>query len=329
MMTSLTIIIPTAGRATLACTVRSVLSQLGPEDELIVAVDTHGGAPAIECVPGVRYIEHDAGGHDYGHSQINAAMVVARGAYILVNDDDDIYTPGALDAVRQSIARQSTPRPLLFRHQGYNGLIYWLKEGWVCEGAIGGHSLVAPNDRMRLGQWTQRYAGDFDAIVGTLRHYDGAADWERPIIAYARPPYGWKTVGTDADVEALRQLRNAGREWLRDTREISEREQRSWWLTRDAARLRACLITNDAGDVIGAGVLSLRADRWWITVLVAPERRGRGVGTFIYRLLACAPPGPVWAEIRKDNTASVRAATAAGYQLIERSNGLVLMRGAL
>lgn len=326
---SLSIIIPTAGRATLTRAVQSVLSQSGPDDELIVAIDTHGGAPAVERMPGVRYVEHDAGAHDWGHSQINAAMAVACGSYILVNDDDDIYTPGAFDAVRGAIARQLIPRPLLFRHQAYNGLTYWLKKDWVCEGAIGGHSLVAPNDSARLGQWTDRYAGDFDAITGTLRYYDGAADWERPIIAYARPPYGWRAVETDADVEALRQLRNAGHEWLRDTHEIGEYEQRAWWLTRDTARLRAYLITDDAGETVGAGVLSLRADRWWITVLVTPDRRGQGIGTFVYRLLICASPGDVWAEIREDNDLSRRAATAAGYQLAEQHDGLLLMRGAL
>lgn len=323
-MPSLTIIIPTQGRAALTRAVQSVLPQLGPADELIVAIDTHGSAPAIEHVAGVRYLEHDAGHHCWGHCQINAAMGSAKGAYILVNDDDDVYTPGALDAVRAAIARQSEPRPLLFRHRGYNGQTFWIKEGWICEGAIGGHSLVAPNDPARRGVWTCRYAGDFDAIVSTTRHYDGTADWEWPVIACARPPYGWRTVETTADVEQLRQLRNTGRAWLRDTHEISEREQHAWWMTRDQARLCASLIVDDAQQSIGAGVLALRADRWWITVLVAPDRRGEGIGTFIYRLLACAAPDVVWAEIRADNEPSLRAAAAAGYRTIERGGELVL-----
>lgn len=315
-MPSLSIIIPTAGRPTLARALASVRGQLLPGDEVIVAYDTHAHDPArIRARAPIRTVAHDAGHHCFGHCQINAALKDARGDYIMVNDDDDAYTPGALDAVRAVLATLSAPMPLLFRFRAHNGVLYWVQSGWVSEGAVGGHCLIAPNIPGRLGQWGERYEGDFDAIADTVRHYD-AIGWHTAVIAYARPPLGWRDVRTLADVEVLRRLRNSGRAWMTGkTAHISRAQQRRWWQGRDSD-LRAYVFTDATGADIGAGVLSCRAGRWWITVMVAPAARRKGYGTLIYRTLTDAAPGPIYAEILADNTPSIRAAVAAGYQVV-------------
>lgn len=328
---TLSIIVPTAGRATLPHLLMSVQHQpLLSGDECIIVGDVHDG-PLAETADLVasygeqfRYIPHDAGHHCWGHCQINAAMTHAQGAYVLFNDDDDIFTPGALARVRCVIAHQEQPRPVLCRFVTHYGLTFWYQPGVVGPGVIGGHCIVAPNDPAQLGQWGCQYIGDYVFIHDTLAHYD-KADWDRAIIAIARPSLSWRQVQTSDDIETLRALRNAGREWLtHDTREISPEQQAQWWAARNPDHILAYLFSVDGHDA-GAGVLSQRtAGRWWITVLVHPEYRGQGIGAAIFRMLACAAPGDVYAEIRRDNAASIKAAQRAGYAMAGKTEQCII-----
>jgi len=184
---SLSIIIPTQGRPSLARAVRSCVDagyQAG--DEIIVAVDTHGaaavGLPPLDLP--ARVIQWDAGHNCWGHCQINAALDVAWGQYITCQDDDDIYAPGAFGAMRAA----ASGVPMLFRFQSYHGGIYWDERGSVREHHIGGHCAVFPRDR-RLGRYTCRYQGDYDYIRSTLDNWGGdhVATWHDDVIAIARP----------------------------------------------------------------------------------------------------------------------------------------------
>jgi GNAT superfamily N-acetyltransferase len=69
----------------------------------------------------------------------------------------------------------------------------------------------------------------------------------------------------------------------------------------------------------GAGLLTIGrgvAGRWEVSLEVAPEARGRGLGT----ALAAAAPGltpdgePLWSQVATANVASLRAFLAAGYR---------------
>lgn len=327
MTPTLGIVIPTAGRPTLAATLESIHGQdLIPDGDcvLVVGDTTDGPLPAVEAtvrdyaargLP-VAYLAH-AGpqGHDWGHSQVNAgqAALAGRTDYLLVQDDDDLYLPGALTTIRDIAAAKPTRTPAMVRFLSYNSGVVWRSPGIVAEGWVGGHCLVAPNDPPRLAPWGPHYEGDYTAIVDTLAHYGGAS-WHAPICTHARPPLTWRRVqGEYADLDALRQLRNAGRAWLRHTAELEPEDQAYWWASHNPERLRAYLFARD-GVTVGAGLLSLRDDgRWWVTVLVAPEHRGGGVGRTIYAWLGWSAPWPVHAEIRRDNLASERAARSVGY----------------
>ncbi|TFV53120.1 GNAT family N-acetyltransferase [Blastococcus sp. TF02A-35] len=64
--------------------------------------------------------------------------------------------------------------------------------------------------------------------------------------------------------------------------------------------------------VLGRGV----AGRWEVSLEVAPEARGKGLGT---ALVATAPSlvpdgAPLWAQVAPANTASLRAFLTAGYR---------------
>lgn len=89
------IIVPTAGRATLAHALASVASQLAPGDEIIV-------------------LRNDD--DDFGNGARNRGIEQARGSHLVFLDDDDEYLPGALDQMRASAA-EHPDRVVLFRQR--------------------------------------------------------------------------------------------------------------------------------------------------------------------------------------------------------------------
>lgn len=182
----------------------SLLPQLDRDDEVIVIGDTHDGPlPKVEKlvrgydamapVGHFRYLELDAGAHDWGHSQLNYGLERATGQWLHCNDDDDIYAPGAVAIMREA-ARTSGGRPLLFRFQSYHfgGQVYWFERGRLERNYVGGHCLVTPNVAGKVGRWTPSYQGDFDYIAATIVLHVGWVDpnypiWREEIIAIARP----------------------------------------------------------------------------------------------------------------------------------------------
>lgn len=190
MAARLSIIVPTPDGEGLDRLAESILPQIGSGDEVIVVGDTHDGPlPHVEGLCrayGWRYAEYDARGHAWGHPQINEGMRQARGDYLVFIDDDDIFTPEALHIIRAAADELSEPRVLLFRFR-CERLGRTLPETHeVVENAIGGHCIVPPNIPERLGQWADRYAGDFDFIVSTLAHWPEGPVWRDEVIAVAR-----------------------------------------------------------------------------------------------------------------------------------------------
>ena len=191
---TLSLIIPTAGRASLRRTLESAAPQVLSGDECIVVGDTFDGPlPETEAIcrdfPFVTYYGYRGFGHNWGHAQINSALERCTGDYILGNDDDDIWTPHAFDAIRMA-ARDYPGRVLLFRFRSYlGGFVFWHTPGpeWIKQGHIGGHCLVMPNIPGKIGQRTDRYEADFDQLVETLELHEEPPVWCDYIIAEQRP----------------------------------------------------------------------------------------------------------------------------------------------
>lgn len=199
-MTTLSILVPTAGRLSVERTILSYLPQMADGDELLVMGDTiDGPLPETEAIcakygPLVRYVPTKLptkdGEHSFGHNELNAGLDLTCGNYILGNDDDDIATPDALAAIRAVIAQLPEPSPLLFRYRACHGPVYWHEVGCLTEGHIGGHCAVFPNLPGLVGRFTERYQGDYDYILDTLNRWpDGinSAVWVDHMIAIARP----------------------------------------------------------------------------------------------------------------------------------------------
>jgi len=187
---TLSIIVPTVGGGYLPVLFDSVRSQLQKQDEVIVVGDTHSGPleKMRELVEeeGFCWLELNAGKHAWGHPQINYGIEHARGDYLVFNDDDDQFAGDALVNIRRAARSLSEPRPLMFRFRsGRNGLLW--SEQVIREGGVGGHEFVVPNIPERLGQWTDRYEGDFDFISSTLAKWpENSLVWREEIIALAR-----------------------------------------------------------------------------------------------------------------------------------------------
>lgn len=173
----------------------SVKDQLKGGDEVIVIGDTFAGSlPGVEALvrefgPQYRYTELNAGGSDFGHSQLNAGIALAKGDYIHCQDDDDIWTSNALAVFRLLASAVHEPTPFLFRFRSHAGMLFWHQPGLFARNWIGGHCLLAPNQPGKLGQWAPQYNGDFDYVEGTVNHYGGPqhAVWRDEIVAVARP----------------------------------------------------------------------------------------------------------------------------------------------
>lgn len=108
-------------------------------------------------------------------------------------------------------------------------------------------------------------------------------------------------------VEAMRQLRNAGRHgFANDQREIGIDDQQAWWLA-NRRTMRGWLYLTQDGSTAGYGLLRQSEDgRWWSSVAVAPIFQGLGFGIQIMRHLFQVADGELWAEVLKTNEPSLR-----------------------
>jgi glycosyltransferase involved in cell wall biosynthesis len=183
---SLSIIVPTCGRATLARTLDSVVPQLQRSpvagvdegDEVIVV-----GGPADAVAPyvarGVRHEPHRAM-HHWGCEERTRAIALARQSHLAFIDDDDYWTPDARVAIAEAVA-EYPEQPILFRMQYVSGGILWRERAVRC-GNVSTQMIVVPNDPLRLGVWTTRRAGDFD-FIASWRWRETDIVWREAIIA--------------------------------------------------------------------------------------------------------------------------------------------------
>jgi len=194
MAARLSIIVPTPDGDGLEALLASVDPQLADGDEVLIVGDTHERDDQLSWLAAAiegrgapyRFLPYNAGHHCWGHCQINYGLTQATGDYLVFIDDDDVFTPDALRTIRQRIALLDTPRVLMFKFHCQR-LGRTLPERYeAVESAIGGHCIVPPNIPTRLGQWGERYGGDFDFIRSTLDLWDVPPAWNDDVIAIAR-----------------------------------------------------------------------------------------------------------------------------------------------
>lgn len=179
----LSIIIPTIGRPSLAFTIQSLDQQLGPLDEVVVVSD--GSSPDTRSLvksAGRKYIYFETPGrmYDWGGTPRNIGMGRARGEYLIFMDDDDMYLPGGLDAVRLGVM-QSPRVPIIFRMKHRDKIIW--EDPVLRPGNVSSQMLAVPNIRGLVGRWTSRYAGDYDFMTHTVDLHQGRVVFREEVIA--------------------------------------------------------------------------------------------------------------------------------------------------
>lgn len=182
-MTRFSIIVATAGRPTLARTLRSIAVQRSADDEIVVTGARCSAITEPAAAVGARFIEDGPFGC-YGQRERQAAMAHATGTHLSFMDDDDYYTDGAFDAMRSAVnADPETPQ--MFQMIEPSGLRIWMEPAVAC-GNVSGTQFVVPNDPAKLGTWGFRREGDFDFICSTLPKYGWAMRWQPIVIAGCR-----------------------------------------------------------------------------------------------------------------------------------------------
>jgi glycosyltransferase involved in cell wall biosynthesis len=163
---SLTVIVPTCGRPTLAQTLASIKSQrLLPWDRVLVVGD--GEQPdalrmLAEADLPVVYYYRGPKDHRWGYAQRNAGMRRARLTFqrdddrLLFMDDDDEFVHGAFDLVRGA-AKDHPDRLLIFSMQlAHDGSILPDRTDGIYVGQIGVPCICVPN-RTDLPQFELEY----------------------------------------------------------------------------------------------------------------------------------------------------------------------------
>lgn len=189
MSERLSIIVPSCGRPTLAAALESIRAQpLWPGDEVLLITD--GPVPWAARLfrrlglPGRCRQMPPA--RDWGATQRNAGLALARGDYLLFQDDDDVYLPGALAAVRTAL-REAPGRPHVFRMRyAVTGAVLW-HEPVLALGNVSTQMLAVPR-RPDLVPWDPQHGHDYRFLKANLGLWpDGALVWRPEVVTLIRP----------------------------------------------------------------------------------------------------------------------------------------------
>lgn len=189
---SISLIIPTIARATLANTLRSLKFQPWKGgDEIILVGD--GPQPiarefASQFKLPLKYIETVKPLKFWGHGIRNwiNENKIAKGRYLAALDDDDIWCPNTLVEIRKAI-NETPGYPLIFKMDwtAIGGKYLWTDKE-IRRGNVGTPMLVCPNND-KLGRWGMGpYSGDFDFIYQTCSMYSKVI-WREEIVGVIRP----------------------------------------------------------------------------------------------------------------------------------------------
>ena len=180
---SLSIIIPTLGRGSL----QAALDSCRDADEIVVVLDTsRGGTLPCELPPNAVFAQGDFGVRG-GHAGRQHGISLATGTHLAFFDDDDVYTPGAI----QIMCEAACDVPVIFRMDHYSLGVLW-RDPVIEFGNVSTQMYVVPNDPSRFGAWTPvapqlpQPGGDYTFIKETCERMGGPV-WRDEIIAVLRP----------------------------------------------------------------------------------------------------------------------------------------------
>ena len=179
----LSVVIPTLGRPSLART----LASCADADQIVLVLDTaQGGHLPCEIGPNVTFTTGNFGVTG-GHAGRVHGIGLATGTHLAFMDDDDEYTPGAIDLMREA----ACDVPVIFRMDHYAHGILW-RDREVRFGNVSTQMYVVPNEPDKLGHWEPHIpgipepGGDYTFMVGCVQRMGGPV-WREEIVAKLRP----------------------------------------------------------------------------------------------------------------------------------------------
>lgn len=139
-----------------------------------------------------------------------------------------------------------------------------------------------------------------------------------------RKIWGLVEVTEIAQLESARVIRNSCREFMtRDNQEILPDQQLSWWAMLPAGQ--RLFLFSVARAYVGYGFIREEDGKSWLSGGLAPEWRGRGLGTMLFRLLIAAADGPCKLEVLESNPRAKRVYDGLGFREVSRGYGLITM----
>lgn len=139
-METISYIIPSIGRESLARTVASIEKQ--PGDEIIV-------------------VQHTPPSGNWGNDERNEGMEKAHGLWLAFIDDDDIYVPGHREVQARAITENPHRYPMLFRMRYPSGRVLW-RNMELRNGNVGSPMILVPNIKEKLHLWDrERHFADY------------------------------------------------------------------------------------------------------------------------------------------------------------------------
>jgi glycosyltransferase involved in cell wall biosynthesis len=191
-----TVVVPTRGRETLRGTLRSIKKAGGSSPDVEVLVVADGPQPSTariferEALPTWRYFEHGPT-QSWGNAQRTFGIEHSRGEWLLFMDDDDVYRPGAFDAIRDGTAA-NPGRVIVFR-MNFTGVVIWGRPE-LYGGGVSTQMFVVPNTPAKLGSWLEplnNQDSDYQFITQTVA-LQGEPVWRTEVIATIRPLPWWR-----------------------------------------------------------------------------------------------------------------------------------------
>lgn len=131
-----------------------------------------------------------------------------------------------------------------------------------------------------------------------------------------------------ADADILLEWRNdpKTRSASKNTEIITRQDHLQWLEQTLENENRKLFIAEEKGIPVGTVRAEYSGDAWKLSWTVAPCLRGRGIGQRMVALLVNQIDGPVSAEVKARNQASVRIAEKLGMVLIQEKDGVMVFR---
>jgi glycosyltransferase involved in cell wall biosynthesis len=166
------------GAAWVETQVRSILDQLGPDDELVV-VDDASTDDTVAIIQGVGDDRISLSLNETNVGSVRTferALGRARGAYLLLSDQDDVWVPGRLEAMLAALDADAVVATSV---------------------AVLGEPLDPPRWPLRAADG-HRYAGNLAALLVGVRWYFGCAmGLRREVLDVVLPFPPWLTESHD------------------------------------------------------------------------------------------------------------------------------------